>query len=66
MFLAEHTIIEYLKYFYYKIYGFFWFIFSTNHTGKGHESQICLPGRKDYSFVQSTKFEGIFTKYLIQ
>ena len=28
-----------------------WLIFSTTHTGKGHESQILLPGGMDPNFV---------------
>ena len=41
------------------------FIFSTTHTGKGHESQICLSGRIYYTFVPSTKYEGRCTETLI-
>ena len=43
---------------------FFWFIFSTTHTGKGNESQIRLSGRIYYSFVPSTKSEGICAENL--
>ena len=32
-----------------------WLTFTTNHTGKVHEYQICLDGRIDYSFVSSKK-----------
>ena len=43
----------------------FLFIFSTTHTGKGHESQICLSVRVYYTFVPSTKSEGRCTENLI-
>ena len=34
-----------------------WLILPSNHIGKGHEYQICLYGRIDYSFVPSKKSE---------
>ena len=40
------------------------FICSTNHAGKGHESQICLSIIMDYTLVPSTKSEGICTENL--
>ena len=43
----------------------FLFIFSTTHTGKGHESQICLSVRIDYTFLPSTKSEGRGTENLL-
>ena len=39
-----------------------WFIFLTNHTGKGQKYQICLSGRIDYIFLPSAKYEGRPTK----
>ena len=41
---------------------FFLFIFLTTHTGKWHEYEIFLSGRKDYSFITFTKTEGKCTK----
>ena len=42
----------------------FWYIFSTTNTGKGHESQIYLSGRIDYSFLSCKQSEGIGTENL--
>ena len=43
---------------------FFWFIFSTTHTEKGHVSQILFPGRIYYDFVPYNISEGECTEDL--
>ena len=43
-------------------YKFLWFIFATNHTGKGQKYQICLSVRIDYGFAPYIKSEGLCTE----